>query len=108
MQSLRTILSTALVAGSLLAAPVFAVETNKAADAGKPVAAQSVESRVNINSADAQTLAERLNGVGLKKAQAIVSYREQHGPFKAVDELVNVAGIGDATLAKNRDLISVN
>ena len=108
MKTLRSLIATACVTAALVSAPVFA-EAGKMQDAAKPQLVQSAAvAPVNINSADAQTLADRLNGVGLKKAQAIVSYRDQHGPFKAVDELVNVAGIGGATLEKNRSLISVN
>lgn len=60
---------------------------------------------VNVNTADAATLAESLDGIGQAKAQAIVDYRQKHGPFKSADDLVNVKGIGLATLEKNRDAI---
>jgi competence protein ComEA len=62
---------------------------------------------VNINTADAATMAERLNGVGESKAEAIVAYREQHGPFKSIDQLALVKGIGLKTVEKNRELLSV-
>ena len=57
---------------------------------------------VNINTADATELAEMINGVGLKKAQEIVRYREQKGPFKTIEDLANIKGIGQATIDKNR------
>jgi competence protein ComEA len=57
---------------------------------------------VNINTADAETLATAISGAGMERAQAIVSYRDQHGPFTSVDELLNVRGIGPKTLEKNR------
>jgi competence protein ComEA len=60
---------------------------------------------VNINKADAQTIATSLDGVGLSKAQAIVAYRDAHGPFKSVDDLGNVKGVGAKTLQRNRDAI---
>jgi competence protein ComEA len=63
---------------------------------------------VNINTADAATLAKELNGVGLKRAEAIVEYRQKHGPFKSADELALVKGIGPAAVAKNRELIRVD
>ena len=63
---------------------------------------------ININTANVDALAEVLNGVGLKKAQAIVAYREAHGKFSSIDELVNVKGIGEATLAKNRTRMTVD
>ncbi len=62
---------------------------------------------VNINTADAATLAKELNGVGLKRAEAIVEYRQKHGPFKSADELALVKGIGTAAVAKNRELIRI-
>ena len=61
--------------------------------------------QVNINTADAATLARELKGIGLKRAQDIVEYRQKHGPFRSVDELALVKGIGPAAIAKNRDLI---
>jgi len=60
---------------------------------------------VNINTADAATLAERLTGVGLTRAQEIVRYRENFGDFGSVDELAEVRGIGAATVDKNRPRI---
>jgi competence protein ComEA len=62
---------------------------------------------VNINSADAVTLASAIKGVGEKKAQAIVKYRKEHGPFRSVDDLANVPGIGEKTVAKNRTNLTV-
>jgi competence protein ComEA len=62
---------------------------------------------VNVNTADAQAIAQRLDGVGPAKAQAIVDYRQANGPFKTVDDLEKVKGIGKSTLDKNRDRISV-
>lgn len=63
---------------------------------------------VNINSANAVTIEQELNGIGKVKAQAIVKYRKENGPFKSVDDLVNVAGIGEKTLEKIRSKISVS
>jgi competence protein ComEA len=63
---------------------------------------------VNINTADAATIAKELNGVGPKLAQAIVEYRQKNGPFKSVDELTLVKGIGPAAVAKNRELIRID
>jgi competence protein ComEA len=62
---------------------------------------------VNINTADVSTLSDGLNGVGLKKAQAIVEYRNSYGPFKSIEELKAVKGIGDSLLDKNRDNIVI-
>lgn len=58
--------------------------------------------QVNINTADAVTLATELKGIGEKKAQAIVDYRKQYGPFKNIDDLANVKGISTKTIDNNR------
>ncbi len=63
---------------------------------------------VNINTADAQTLASELSGVGLSKAKAIVEYREKHGPFRNADDLSLVKGIGERTVDRNRADIQVS
>ena len=57
---------------------------------------------VNINTADAATLAQELDGIGPAKAQAIVEYRQKNGPFRAPDDLLKVQGIGERVLEQNR------
>ena len=56
---------------------------------------------VNINTADAQALSKNIKGIGLKKAAAIVAYREKNGEFKKVEDLTKVKGIGNKLLEKN-------
>ncbi len=68
--------------------------------------ALSAAEPVNINVASAEALAAGMVGIGPAKAQAIVDYREAHGPFKTVDDLLQIKGIGAATLDKNRDRVS--
>jgi len=63
--------------------------------------------QVNVNTANAETISEALQGVGLNKAQAIVEYRQKHGPFKSPEDLSLVKGIGDRTVELNRDDILV-
>ena len=63
---------------------------------------------ININQADASVLDLALDGIGAAKAQAIVEYRELHGPFESIEDLANVKGIGPGTLERNRGRISVN
>lgn len=63
---------------------------------------------VNINTADAATMAANIIGVGDKRAQAIVAFREEHGPFKSVDELTQVKGIGLKLVDQNRDNLTVD
>lgn len=57
---------------------------------------------VNINTASAAELQDKLVGIGEKKARAIVDYRTQNGNFKSIEQLTEVSGIGQATLEKNR------
>jgi competence protein ComEA len=63
---------------------------------------------VDINKADAATIAKELQGIGLSRAQAIVEYREKNGAFKSADELRKVKGIGAKTLELNRANIRVD
>ena len=63
---------------------------------------------VNINTADAETIARELNGVGLEKATAIVEYRTKHGPFKRAEDVTLVKGIGARTFEVNRKDIRVS
>jgi len=60
---------------------------------------------VNINTADAKTLAVELNGIGAKKAQAIIDYRNEHGVFTNLEDLRNVKGISSKTIDKNKENI---
>lgn len=62
---------------------------------------------VDINTADATTLAEGLTGVGMNKAEAIIAYRDEHGPFASAEDLAQVKGIGDKLVERNRDNIVV-
>lgn len=63
--------------------------------------------KININTADAKTLAAALEGVGPSRAEAIVQYRSEHGPFKSVEALANVKGIGQSVIKANLDRMTV-
>jgi len=63
---------------------------------------------VDINKASAQEMSESLKGVGLKKAEAIIAYRKANGPFASIDDLANVKGIGEKTIAKNKNNLQLN
>ena len=63
---------------------------------------------ININTADKETLMTVIKGVGEKKADAIIKYREENGSFKSVDELANVQGIGQATVDKHREQLTTS
>ena len=62
---------------------------------------------ININTADASTLAAGLNGVGASRAEDIVRYREEFGAFTTVEQLAEVKGVGKSTLEKNRARITL-
>lgn len=64
------------------------------------------DSKININSADLNQLQD-LNGVGEKKAELIIEYRNQNGKFKSVDDLANVKGFGAKTIDNLRDQVTV-
>ena len=72
------------------------------------VAMGALAAPVNINTADAKTLAQNIKGVGPKKAQAIIIYRRENGPFKSVNELAKVKGIGEKLIAKNKSDLFIN
>ena len=63
---------------------------------------------VDINTADAATIAATMEGVGMVKAQAIVAFREMVGKFQSLDQLLEVRGIGPETLEKNRHRLTVS
>jgi competence protein ComEA len=109
------VLMLALVASVLAAGPVVHAQEQKpssvaAVPTSKPVAKPAVTAeatRVNINTADAKTLAASLKGVGDARAMEIVRHREAYGPFASAEELTEVKGIGKATLEMNLDLITL-
>jgi len=73
------------------------------------VATTSVQAdSVNINAADSQTLAQAIDGVGDKLGEAIVKHRRLHGPFKNIDELVDVKGVGPKLVERNRDRLRLD
>ncbi|MDQ8583664.1 helix-hairpin-helix domain-containing protein [Klebsiella aerogenes] len=92
-----------------LAAPangkaVSAKETIQTPQTKMPAEAKTTDNvgaRASINTASAEELAQAMNGVGLKKAQAIVSYREEYGPFKTLDDLKQVPGMGSSLVERN-------
>jgi competence protein ComEA len=63
---------------------------------------------VNVNTADASTIAKELDGIGPAKAHAIVEFRQKNGPFRAPEDLLKVEGIGEKVLEQNRGNIKVD
>jgi competence protein ComEA len=82
--------------------PVLSVPAGNAGQGAEAGAAANDEASVSINQADAEQLASMLKGVGLKKAESIVRYREQNGPFTQIEQLQEVPGIGPALFERNR------
>jgi len=66
------------------------------------LASTAIAGPVNVNTADAKTLARELDGVGKAKADAIIAYREKNGPFKSADDLAKVKGLGKKLVEQNR------
>ena len=103
MKKLALILSLLLVVNSQV---LVAKERGGLLAANSQGAAEQASS-VNINTAEAKELAKVLTGVGQKKAEAIIEYRQQFGPFKSPNELTAVKGIGQKTVDKNKSKIKL-
>lgn len=92
---------------SVFAMGLSTLGTAYAAEPNQPTAASTPLTRVSINSADAATLAKHLVGIGPNKAEAIVQWRETHGRFTSVEQLLEIKGIGTATLNKNKERVTL-
>ncbi|MFT8413996.1 helix-hairpin-helix domain-containing protein [Oenococcus oeni] len=64
------------------------------------------QAQIDINTADLSAL-QTINGIGEKKAEEIVKYREEHGKFKSIDDLKNISGFGDKTVEKLNDYVFI-
>lgn len=91
-------IATTLFAGSPLAAQPKQAATSEAVNQ---------VTTVNINTATAAELSAKLKGIGSKKAQLIVDYRNQHNGFSSPEELTEVKGIGDKLLQENAEIVRV-
>lgn len=78
-----------------------------AGSAGSAGSSENSDGKINLNTATAAEL-QTLNGIGEKKAEAIIEYREKNGSFQAVEDLKKVSGIGEATFTKLEELITIN
>ena len=96
-------LRTTGLAGVILVLAAFFGPALQADDLAKNLPA--VPTSVNVNVADAPTIATILKGVGLARAQAIVEYRETHGAFSDLEALREVKGLGEVTLNNNSSKI---
>ncbi|WEV37826.1 helix-hairpin-helix domain-containing protein [Lactobacillus sp. ESL0677] len=75
-------------------------------DSGSSTTSDKSGAKVNLNTADAQGL-QQLNGIGEKKAEQIIAYRQKNGNFKKIEDLKQVSGIGDKTFAALKDQLAV-
>ena len=78
--------------------------TSQVSDKGGQTNAK--DGKINLNTATAEEL-QTISGIGAKRAEDIIAYRESHGDFQSVDDLKNVSGIGDKTLDKIRESLYV-
>ena len=90
---------------SLSAAPADSAAMAQPVPQVSQIAAPAAQ--LNLNDAGAPTLQKALNGIGKAKAEAIIAYRDANGPFASVDELLEIKGIGNALLERNRDKLRV-
>ncbi|GAB1265987.1 helix-hairpin-helix domain-containing protein [Aurantivibrio infirmus] len=105
MKNVTTVMAAVLL--SLCCAGAFAQTSGQQTPAKPTAAAVNNIERVNINSADVDALASSLHQVGVKKAEAIVAWRNENGNFTSVEQLMEVKGIGESTLEANRDRIDL-
>ena len=84
------------------AAPIQPSETPAAAE----TPAATASGKIDLNTATAEELMT-LPGIGEKRAAAIIAYREEHGPFRIVEDITNVSGIGEGILSQIIDYITV-
>lgn len=101
---IRTCLSVAAVTVCLGAQSVPAMA--QGADPARSTAKAAAASVININTASATDL-EALPGIGAKTAARIVEYRQKNGPFKRIEELMNIRGVGEKSFLKLRPQITV-
>jgi competence protein ComEA len=88
----------------LITNPAIAEEKKKGVNKSNETVA-SIE-KININQADAKALTT-LKGIGKDRAVMIIEYREKNGPFKKIEDLMKVKGIGKKIFEKNKHLLSV-
>jgi competence protein ComEA len=101
----RTLLSIVALSAFALAQP-SAASAAQATSAGRSQAVKPEAGTVNLNTASIKDL-ETLPGIGPKTAERIVAYRQKNGPFKKIEELMNVQGIGEKSFLKLKPQLTV-
>ena len=103
---LHLMLSAVAISGLLSSVPSHGVSAQAKAPAPRGAKAAPTTAVVNINTASAAEL-DSLPGIGAKTAARIIEYRQKNGPFKKIEELMNVRGVGEKNFLKLKDQISV-
>ncbi len=103
MKHLSTLLCLVLLSSFSVSAVNDKLDTKKKLE--QTNIEQNISKQININKADQETLAA-LKGVGVKRAKAIISYRELHGKFNSLDDVLKVKGLGKNFLINNKEIIT--
>jgi competence protein ComEA len=103
MRTLNSLLFAVLTSLSVATQAAPASEVSTQAN----VATQSTSTKINLNTANAETLRRELSGIGEAKAQAIIAHRDANGAFSSVDEVLEVNGIGKTLLDRNLDKLTI-
>ncbi|HCM64621.1 MAG TPA: hypothetical protein DIT05_19085 [Morganella sp. (in: Bacteria)] len=102
------LLTSALLTGAMFSTSSLAQSAQTENAQTQQVVTQDTDSsRISINTASAEELAQNLSGIGPKKAQSIIEYRTDHGPFTSAEQLMEVKGIGERIFSINSDKIEL-
>lgn len=97
-----------LSASALFAKQAIAEPTHRSLTIDKPPLSKTLPQTINLNTASAKELASAIKGIGRRRAQAIIDYREKHGGFKQLNELSQVKGISSSFVKKHyKDLSKI-
>jgi competence protein ComEA len=102
----RNVLSIVMVAALLAFIPPLVAAQEKPAGRTAPAATPVAKAAVNINTATAAEF-EGLPGIGARTAARILEYRQKNGPFKKIEELMNVRGVGEKSFLKLKPQLTV-
>ena len=100
-------LSALVISSGFVSLPSYAQPPSATKTTGMTAETRKATPRININTADAKTLDDGLIGVGPAKAEAIIAWRKQKGPFKTIADLAAVKGMGPALIERNKDRLSL-